>query len=296
MRTGLGLLLVVFCIGCEGDFVPGSTIERLRLIGAVIADPMDETLVDVRPGVDTEITLLTAAPDAVPTASFVAFACDVGDIDPQRGPLCGSPPFQRWAEDPGTAAPRFVLSVPGNYVGLEVLIQGLLCPTGAPVTEIPVPDDGVLSRDDCQLGLGTLFSLNIPVASPEWPNQNPVFTADAIGLDGVTWTDAGGECGSPEERLVAPGQTVRLRIGPLPDEEREVTSTGERERLLVSHFTSGGELDRQFSFVDDVTPMSEVEWFAPANAPPDGLTVHFNFVVRDGRFGSDRIRRRLCVR
>ena len=80
----------------------------------------------------------------------------------------------------------------------------------------------------------------------------------------------------------------------------EVNPNYTREVITLSHFTSGGELERQFSVWEgDVVAMpegSEIEW-TPTDITPsaDGTLVRFWFVARDGRGGLTFTTRAACV-
>ena len=74
-----------------------------------------------------------------------------------------------------------------------------------------------------------------------------------------------------------------------------------RESLQISQFTTAGELNSQFSFVeaadDNPTTTVAVTWEAPqvAEVPASGLAVTFTFVTRDNRGGTDWTTRAVCV-
>jgi hypothetical protein len=73
------------------------------------------------------------------------------------------------------------------------------------------------------------------------------------------------------------------------------------EELQLSSFATAGKLDNQYALIlsDDTRPDADVsfKWEPPAvgDVPATGLTVHFHFVVRDGRGGLDWTHRALCV-
>ena len=76
--------------------------------------------------------------------------------------------------------------------------------------------------------------------------------------------------------------------------------TSGREVVTLSHFTSGGELERQFSAWegDGVAwpEGAELEWTPTEIGPAtDGTLVRFWFVARDGRGGLAYTTRAVCV-
>jgi hypothetical protein len=104
--------------------------------------------------------------------------------------------------------------------------------------------------------------------------------------------------GLPE---VAAGSAHRIRLE-FPEStrdrvERDNPAAPDRESLLISHFASGGDLERAFSPVQPETPeiAADIAWTAPAVSDAEGELVRFWFVVRDLRGGSDFAERALCV-
>jgi hypothetical protein len=71
-----------------------------------------------------------------------------------------------------------------------------------------------------------------------------------------------------------------------------------RETLQISQFTTDGELDHSYNFVEasDESAVNdlEVKWDAPEVAPVDGR-VRFTFVARDLRGGVGYAARTVCV-
>ncbi|MEM9067439.1 MAG: hypothetical protein AAGE52_03005 [Myxococcota bacterium] len=287
------LAIVALLAACEGDFVPGSTITELRVLGAILET--EPGRVDVQSGAELTTTFLVSAPNAAPRGTLFVLACEEGNVDPQRGPLCASPAFAAESLLIEEDDPAITLRVPA--IAGRFLLQGVACAEGLPVDTGRIGEDGFIPDDVCTGEAGNVFSLPIPVASDDWPNTNPDFGDAPLRIEGQRW-DLEGGCGAPAERTISPGDILEIDVGPVDEANREETSAGERERLLVSHFTTAGELDRQFSFVNDEDAESRVEWDAPlaSEVSAEGVTVHFDFVLRDGRLGSDRIQRQLCVR
>ena len=94
-----------------------------------------------------------------------------------------------------------------------------------------------------------------------------------------------------------------LRIFVADDARESFTradGTSGREVITLSHFASGGELERQFSVWEgDAVALpegSEIEWTPTAITPSaDGTLVRFWFVARDGRGGLSFRTRAACV-
>ena len=73
--------------------------------------------------------------------------------------------------------------------------------------------------------------------------------------------------------------------------DREVT-----EEIQVSWLADAGGFERTFSFITDPdVPVILTRWRPSQGAPEDGLLVRLNFVIRDGRGGSDSVERGLCI-
>ncbi|MEM6961253.1 MAG: hypothetical protein AAF550_05855 [Myxococcota bacterium] len=258
----------------------------------------DDGILDVRPGSSLNASLILSTPEGGDVvASFFVLACETGSVDPQRGPLCRQAAFSQYVSPFDATEPAFRVTVPEDYDAESMLLQGLLCPPGAEPALDVIPEDGVLPPDGCSDGqIGTVFSLEIPVASEDWPNQLPVLVSDNISLNDQPWPLDGG-CDMPNEQVASVGETKVVQFGPFANSIRELTADGEQERLLLSHFTTHGEWDRQFSIFDDLISEAEVEWIAPETPlRAEETTVHFDFVLRDGRLGMTRVRRQLCIR
>jgi hypothetical protein len=69
-----------------------------------------------------------------------------------------------------------------------------------------------------------------------------------------------------------------------------------RESLQVTGLATAGEMQRTFTFIDEADDVADVEWLPPLEGTPaDGTRVRFEFSMRDGRGGLDRVRRQVCV-
>ena len=67
------------------------------------------------------------------------------------------------------------------------------------------------------------------------------------------------------------------------------------EEIQVSWLGDGGGFERTFSFITSPANSVLTAWQPAPTAPDDGELVRFNFVIRDGRGGTDWVERGLCV-
>jgi hypothetical protein len=55
-------------------------------------------------------------------------------------------------------------------------------------------------------------------------------------------------------------------------------------------------MQRTFTFIEGSDATANVEWLPPEDdVAANGTRVRFEFVLRDGRGGIDRVRRQLCL-
>jgi hypothetical protein len=199
-----------------------------------------------------------------------------------------------------------------------VLVLGVICADGEPT----VDEDGAPGCVGAA-SIETDVILWLPIATGGVTNRRPVIEADAARLDGAEWAPTtaatdGGPTGcsanttlphvvvrESESAAVEVDLSIAVRnldrepseaIGGDPPAPRQT-----RETLMLSSFTTAGELSTQFTFIeaDDETtaPAAEVTWTAPDfdDIAPDGTRVRFTFVLRDGRGGLDWTTRALCA-
>lgn len=67
------------------------------------------------------------------------------------------------------------------------------------------------------------------------------------------------------------------------------------EEIQVSWLADGGGFEVSFAFITDPARSILTQWRPPGSVPSDGQLVRFQFVIRDGRGGSDWVERGLCV-
>ena len=168
---------------------------------------------------------------------------------------------------------------------------------------------------------GRVVNVQIPIEStPEDPNLNPEISD--VRLNGMSWPppydksvprsalrEGCLESLTPEQLPLhpiagSPSSEIKLTV---PLESLQSYMVGDRslrEELQVSWLADGGSLERTFSFITASEDSSEspdpalTNWrpFADVPAGGGGVLVRFNFVIRDGRGGTDWVERGLCVR
>lgn len=298
MRASRVLVALALSSSACGDpLVSVERIASLRALGARVEIDGDAGRAAPFPGESAAVRFFVAAPELTPSFGYGLVVCEAvpGDVNP---PTCAGEPFASTYTEPASAAPELTFSVPeGIAADARVAVLGVLCEGEAPRTDSVPPacgDESVEHR----------VSLAIGLPGDSEPNRNPAFSDDAISFDGeplVAAMPVEGPCADLGFLELAAGSKHTFSVA-LTEDDRDPLPAHDgvgpsRESLQVSHFSTGGELDRAFSYVsgDDGELSVDVDWKAPGRAEDGGQLVRFFFVVRDLRGGSAFTERALCV-
>ena len=244
-------------------------------------------------------------------------------IEPCNG-CVATPP-----EDPlDTPVMRFAAPTEAELEQAEassILLQGVVCSNGTPSedailrflmgeSEDLLPCEGPPTIEGRPIE-GRFVAVQIPIEDdPDDPNLHPEL--QNVLLNGAPWpppydegvdriaprTGCTGDLeGLPEEvreahpRAGEPPSTIDLSVTQdslqtFMVDEREVT-----EEIQVSWLGDGGGFERSFSFITDPARSVLTQWKPPEEVPAEGTLVRFNFVIRDGRGGTDWVDRGLCI-
>jgi hypothetical protein len=207
-----------------------------------------------------------------------------------------------------------------------VLLQGVVCANGSPSqdailrflsgeTDDIVPCEGPPIVEGQPIE-GRLVTVQIPVErDPDDPNLNPGIAN--ISLNGRAGWPLPYANGVPRD---APRTGCKAELDMLTDEERAmhpvagsapsninlsltagslqsftINDVELTEEVQVSWLADGGGFEVSFSFITEPASSILTLWQSSSEAPDDGLLVRFNFVIRDGRGGTDWVERGLCV-
>jgi hypothetical protein len=232
------------------------------------------------------------------------------------------------------ALPVITFQVPSNealdaFEAREVLLQGVVCGEGVPSADAIVQfllgesDDLAPCEDsegepivyEDQRTVGRFVTVQIPIERDAGdPNLNPEI--QNVFLDGSAWPPPYAEgvfreapatgCKaaldvlSAEDRAkhpVAGSPPSTINLGVAPGSLQSFTIDGEdfTEEIQVSWLADGGGFEVAFSFITAPANAVLTRWQPFTEVPADGRLIRFNFVLRDGRGGLDRVERGLCV-
>lgn len=331
-RLIFGLLLIG---ACAESFLPASAVVDLRVIGALVeiegkpgrANPDPGDMVQVSnlvidrglpPTEPPEPPPLSPPPlqwrlvACIPAASVLAIPiCQ--NVIPCEG--CEQTP----PDDP-LALPivRFQIPSAGELDAAEatrVVLQGVICANGEPaeldaIIRFVTGEIDVLEPCKDPDDEGRFISVEILIEEePENPNFNPAI-AD-VTLNGDPWpppfdqgvprdqsdTDCVDLVDDPSVLPQADGSISIIELSATNDSFQQYVDDDMfiTEEIQVSWLADGGAFESSFSFIADPARSAAIQWALPNFPPATGSVVRFNFVIRDGRGGIDRVERGLCV-
>ncbi len=298
MRSRVFALSLFVIAGCDDPLKPVDIIQEPRVLAARMEVEGAPERQSPAPGEAARVRWLLAAPDGDAEAGFALVACPSLPLG-RNDVSCTGSAFASVASAP-SATPVFDFSVPSDVDvsrSARAALLGVLCPGAS----------GQLEAEafSCASGEALPVRLDFELASAERSNLNPSFTPDSLSFAGAPWPEQAlpsGDCrGSGLRELSASSgeQTLRVTLPPSAREELVQLSSADpaRETLTLSHFASAGDLSSAFSVIPSNAEAlsAELRWAPPGDAVASGTLVHFWFVVRDGRAGSDFTERAVCV-
>jgi len=306
--------------GCDDTLPKSYLIEKTRVLGASVEVGGDPAVAEPRPGETAHVTWLVAEPGDPAPLGWAFAACA------PRPTREGVPECAGGALTPAfgsTRPPVLDVSVPAADAlegARSLLVLGAICANGTPTFDV-----ASMSATCRATGVDPeqiLVSLTIPIAlDGETPNRTPTLDDDVIALGDTPWPAPADLAALPLEgcaegpadpavpRVAASAGTQKVRVTLSADDREAITitrgdppvSTATLETLQLSHFATGGNLDRQFSVIeasDTSDPLEvEVDWDPPAAADvsPRGTLIRFHFVLRDLRGATTWTPRTLCA-
>ena len=322
-------------IACSESFTPASAVTDLRVIGARIdvqgapgranPSPEDEVQASIQVIDRGALPPLTwSFLRCVPAPTRIGVPICGGSIEGCDG--CTGPP----PSDP-FALPVLRFQVPpeeelDELEAREVLLLGVVCGNGSPSADaiarvisgetndlVPCEGPPIVEGQPVE---GRLITVQIPIErDPVDPNLNPEIL-DGISLNGSVWPPPYAEgvprdepltgCKADLDALIeqdrakhpvagSPPSSINLSVTSESLQSFTIDSEDFTEEIQVSWLADGGGFEVAFSFITDPATSILTQWQPSSKVPEDGRLVRFNFVVRDGRGGLDRVERGLCV-
>lgn len=289
---------VLCCAGCDDSLKSISLIEETRVLGARLEVEADPGRSSPNPGEQASLRFFLAAANAEPNFSHALSVCLVHPTSIGFPPCAGAPFATATRVDPSSAELRLDFRVPPDVdreATPHALARGLIC-----------PDSGLILGPDgsssCVSGSGTEVAFELALGGTPESNRNPSFAADALSFDGQPWPESQPiSCAEPSLPHVPASSwhtlEVRMKDADFEPLSQPTAVDPARETLLLSPFSSAGELEHGFLALSADTPPEQrrMSFHAPAVAGSEPSLVRFYFVVRDARAGEDFAQRALCV-
>lgn len=271
--------LVLMTLACEDALEPAQRIDQPRVLGARVSTERGEA--SLVPGEAASLEFLLAGPDGPQPARIAYRLCEA--VSSERGvPYCEHEP---WAEGITDVADGPVaVDVPAALgPGIRLALLGLACAEGEPTLAEAALDYGCSAEAD-----PLRFSFDAWTLE-DTPQLNPDLTGLVVTLGDESVEPSGADvaptCDDVTPALgAAQSHTLAVELGAAAITKNE---------LQISHFSTRGKLERQFSFVAaEQEPRVVLTW----QAPPDAGTVKQYLVVRDGLGGVSWATWNVCVR
>ncbi len=269
----------VCSLGCDDALEPAQRIDEPRVLGVRLSTERGEA--SLVPGEPALAELLLAGPDG-PQAARIAYRfCEAASS--QRGvPYCVSDAFAEGVTD--VSAGPLVFDVPTTLEpGARLALLGVGCPDGEPtLADTPLDDRCSSAAKPLSFSFDAWTQRDVPRLNPDLAGLTVTLAGDIFATSPAHTAPA---CDDATPSLEA-GQKhlLELDLGPAS------ASTNE---LQISHFSTRGKLERQFSFLaEKQAPRVTLTWHTPREAGP----VKQYLVVRDGSGGVSWATWNVCVR
>jgi hypothetical protein len=299
--------LMPLLVACGDPIHPQQVIEKTRVLAARVEVQTDPERATPEPGEEATARWLVVSPGKMPDVGWTLVACEPTPVASGVSE-CEKRPFATALVDSGDATtPELIFTVPKQYSSATVLVAGVLCFGGTP----PQVDDMLRAwprASRCDGGRAQAVTLEVAAEqNADSANLNPSLQDDRFELDGEPWlvppsdidADCAGGAGSAELPLVSSAsRELEVRYVSVGS-DREPTSDGSGESLLLAFFSTAGKLERTFTVIEWTGESSErsasVDWTLPKHPAKSGQLVRFYFVARDSRGGADWTDRAVCV-
>jgi hypothetical protein len=285
----LALPLLNGLLGCDDPLKNPQELHEPRVLGVRVRTLGDQA--SLEPGQDATFDLLLAD-SAGPVQAQVAFTLCAAASSVRGVPYCEGTAFAQDSVDlaQGPIVAQLPDSLPSDA---NLALLGVACLAGEPqLGEAPL-DWSCAGREQ-----PLRFSFEAWPSSAEFTNQNPDLTQLRVQIGGTELPldelQATPSCGA-EAPGVAAGEThaVEIVLGEAAREPGNDSANEPDEALQLSHFSTLGLFERQYSFVTaEQRPGVTLEWQAPAV----GEAVKQYLVVRDGRGGVTWVSWSICAR
>lgn len=289
MRHSFGLVLLLPLWSCADALKDAQTLEEPRVLGVRVATADDQA--DPPPGEDAAFEVLLAGPSGTLDARLAYRLCQA-ESSTRGVPFCAGPALAEGAALlDGASIP---LAIPGDLAsGAPLALLAVACLASEPrLSEEPL--DWGCAGDEPALR----FSFDARAGGADFSNRNPDLSGLTVSLDGadipLDELRAPASCDGDAPKVGAStAHRVAISLGANAREPGDASTGDSLEALQLSHFSTGGSFERQFSFVEG---QQEAEATLKWSAPTAGVAVKQYLVVRDGRGGVSWASWSVCTR
>lgn len=277
MKKSLGLLLLLPLWSCADPLKEAQTLEEPRVLGVRVATATEQA--SPQAGESAAFEVLLAGPEGTLDARLAYQWC-AAESSTRGVPFCAAPAFSEATVDLNGAA--IPVALPSDLAGgAQLALLAVACLTSEPqLTGAPLAWS--CAGPDRPLR----FSFDLRLSDASFTNQNPDLSALTVSVDGqdlpLDELRARASCDAAAPVLAA-GTVHQLTVA-LGANAREPLDFEQAagEPLQLSHFSTGGSFERQYSFIEGAQQsQATLSWRAPAA----DTAVKQYLVVRDGRGG-----------